>query len=149
MQTYQQYKQASARTDAIIGEVAPNLEMLTAGGRRSYGRMRDALGGAMGEKFMSSNLGRMTGALSGAAAAHFIPWTSSNGLKNAASLALMGSALLGYPAALLTPKWSKEDVDKYKKSKLSTIADYFIPGVAQYHRMKTVGYLSDKYDKKK
>lgn len=147
MQTYQQYKQASARTDAIIGEVAPNLEMLTSGGRRSYGRMRDSLGGPLGEKFFSSNLGRFTAPVTAGLAAYHIPWTSSNGLRAATSLALMGSALLGYPAALLTPKWSKEDVDKYKKSKLSTIADYFLPGAAQYHRMKTVGYLSGKYDK--
>lgn len=148
MQTYQQFKEASARTDAILGEIAPNFEMLSPSGRRSYGRMRDALGGALGEKFMSNNVGRVTGAVIPALAASCLPWTSSNSLKAATSLTLLGSSLLGYPAALFTPTWDKKDVDNYKKSKLALLADYLVPGAAAYHRMKTVGYISDKYDKK-
>lgn len=59
---------------------------------------------------------------------------------------VIGGALAAIPeaiaplAAMVTKTRSKEEQQAYERSKGSTIANYLIPGVAQYNMWKSMGY---------
>lgn len=134
-------KNASVRSDAIVGEGIPMYSFLSPAGRRHNIRMFNLFGGGGGRN-LSSSVGQGTSAVLSALAAKDIGGSLGLGSgRYIASLVMLASPLVGHAAALFTPTWNKEDFEKYKKSGVGTaLLDYLVPGVAGYHRMKSIGY---------
>lgn len=166
MQTYQQFKAASARSDAIIGEtlagpvitdgMAP-LGLISSVAippvRRHRKKVVDSIGfpkEISQQAGAAISLGLPIG-LAPAIGQTLFPnspdsaFQSALGIIGAAVAAHIGGGIL----AAFTPTWDKKKMDKYKNSGLATAADWLVPGAGVYHRMKTIGYLLNKPDKKK
>lgn len=161
MQTYQQFKEASVRSDAVWGEAlagpmltngaAPLGAILTAA-VPAVKRHRTRTVQTLGSKEFSQQWGPAVSigvpiGVSAAIGGSLLPPASQSelalGILGAAAAAHIGGGLL----AAVTPTWDEKKMKEYKKSRLAGIADWLVPGAGVYHRMKTIGYIADKKSK--